>query len=93
MQPMCLMRHTVCVTFASLKEVCITFLLTITDWDNTDWEQRRYEIAKAAMQGVLSNPAFCNTSTNKDFPIKIAIYSADKLIEELKKTKNESNLH
>lgn len=67
--------------------------LIITDWDNTDWEQRRYEIAKAAMQGVLSNPAFCNTSTNKDFPIKIAIYSADKLIEELKKTKNESNLH
>lgn len=60
--------------------------LTITDWDNIDWEQRRYEIAKAAMQGVLSNPAFCNTSTNKDFPIKIAIYSADKLIEELKKT-------
>lgn len=53
-----------------------------------DWKQRRYEIAKAAMQGVLSNPAFCNTSTNKDFPIKIAIYSADKLIEELKKTYN-----
>lgn len=61
--------------------------LTIIDWENTDWEQRRYEIAKAAMQGVLSNPAFCNTSTNKDFPIKIAIYSADKLIEELKKIK------
>lgn len=60
--------------------------LIITGWDNIDWEQRRYEIAKAAMQGVLSNPAFCNTSTNKDFPIKIAIYSADKLIEELKKT-------
>jgi len=63
--------------------------LTIIDWDNIDWEQRRYEIAKAAMQGVLSNPAFCNTSTNKDFPIKIAIYSANKLIEELKKTKNQ----
>lgn len=60
--------------------------LIITGWDNIDWEQRRYEIAKATMQGVLSNPAFCNTSTNKDFPIKIAIYSADKLIEELKKT-------
>lgn len=63
--------------------------LSITDWDNTDWEQRRYEIAKDAMQGVLSNPAFCNTYTNKDFPIKIAIYSADKLIEELKKTKKK----
>ena len=71
---------------------CMTYVpaiyLIITDWDNIDWEQRRYEIAKAAMQGVLSNPAFCNTSTNKDFPIKIAVYSADKLIEELKSTNN-----
>lgn len=64
------------------------------DFDNVeeepaiiDWEQRRYEIAKSAMNGVLCNPAFCNTSTNKDLPIKIAIYSADKLIEELKKEK------
>ncbi len=62
--------------------------LTITDWDNIDWEQRRYEIAKAAMQGVLSNPAFCNMSTKKDIAIKIAVYSADKLIEELKSTNN-----
>lgn len=23
--------------------------------DNIDWEQRRYELAKAAMQGILSN--------------------------------------
>lgn len=71
---------------------CMTYVpaiyLTITDWDNTDWEQRRYEIAKAAMQGVLSNPAFCNMSTKKDIAIKIAIYSADKLIEELKNTNN-----
>ncbi|WP_443933951.1 hypothetical protein [Phocaeicola plebeius] len=57
--------------------------------NEVDWEARRYEIAKDAMQGVLSNPAFCNTYTNKDFPIKIAIYSADKLIEELKKTKKK----
>lgn len=81
-----------CEFEGSMHYIPATYL-TITDWDNTDWEQRRYEIAKAAMQGVLSNPAFCNTSTNKDFPIKIAIYSADKLIEELKKTKNESNIH
>lgn len=63
--------------------------LTITDYCNVDWQQVRIQAAIAAMQGVLSNPAFCNPSTNKDFPIKIAIYSADKLIEELKKTKKQ----
>ena len=31
-------------------------LLTITDWANIDWEQRRYEIAKSAMNGMLRLP-------------------------------------
>lgn len=62
--------------------------MEVENKDPIDWEQRRYEIAKAAMQGVLSNPAFCNMSTKKDIAIKIAVYSADKLIEELKSTNN-----
>lgn len=58
-------------------------------WDKNDidWEQVRIQAAIAAMQGVLSNPAFCNISTNKDFPTTVAIYSADKLVEKLKKEK------
>lgn len=58
--------------------------LTITDWSNIDWEQRRYEIAKAAMQGLLSN------STNDDVIenyVNVSVKLADALIEELKKKK------
>lgn len=39
--------------------------MEVENKDPIDWEQRRYEIAKAAMQGVLSNPAFCNMSTKR----------------------------
>jgi len=52
-----------------------------------DWEQRRYEIAKA----VLSNPAFIRTDKSEiyevfyvDASVKTALKVADKLIEELK---------
>lgn len=63
--------------------------LQVTDLTpHIDWEQIRIQAAIAAMQGVLSNPAFCNISTNKELPIKIAIYSADALIKELKKNRN-----
>lgn len=32
--------------------------LMITDWDNIDWEQRRYEIAKEAMTAIMCNSNF-----------------------------------
>lgn len=71
------------------------YLDTELDFENLllpqDWEQVRIKAAIAAMQGVLSNPAFCNISTNKQFPIKIAIYSADALIEELKNDRHDRN--
>lgn len=53
-------------------------------YDNIDWEQRRYELAKAAMQGVLSNPAFCGTYSKREAPIIIALDCADNMIKKLK---------
>lgn len=40
---------------------------------NIDWEQRRYEIAKAAMQGILSN------EQEVEYSIKEAHYKDDEL--------------
>lgn len=62
-----------------------------------DWEQRRYEIAKSAMNGILSDENqvdfACSEVTYKEhekptIPRTIARYAiscADSLIEELKK--------
>ena len=52
-----------------------------------DWEQRRYEIAKAAMQGRLSNQYGDVLVGERDFE-GVAVSSvefADALISELKK--------
>jgi len=57
-----------------------------------DWEQRRYELAKAAMQAYLSNPKICQWDYNKglelpepDTVAREIIPFADALIAELKK--------
>lgn len=50
----------------------------------TDWESIRIQAAIAALQGVMENPALCNISCSQDFPVKIAIAVADKLIASLK---------
>lgn len=58
--------------------------LTITDWDNTDWEQRRYEIAKEAMLHMIDPKML----TQKYGLMAVnAVEFADCLIAELKKTK------
>nr|DAU83431.1 MAG TPA: hypothetical protein [Caudoviricetes sp.] len=52
-----------------------------------DWEQRRYEIAKEAMNGLLSAPVGDGVNPNPSFK-DIATFSvmlADELIAELKK--------
>ena len=52
-----------------------------------DWEQRRYEIAKAAMQGILCAPIIEGVDPNPT-PCELAIAAvrnADALIKELKK--------
>ena len=51
-----------------------------------DWEQRRYELAKEAMNGFLSAPVIAGVNPNPSFK-DIATFSvrlADELIKELK---------
>lgn len=67
------------------------------DFETIDWEQRRYELAKAAMQGILSDKEEVNFACacteykeNEKHTVpkavaKYAVSCADALIEELKK--------
>lgn len=50
-----------------------------------DWEQRRYEIAKAAMQGMLANSELVYGNDYTINIINAAINYADSLIKQLKK--------
>lgn len=59
---------------------------------NIDWEQRRYEIAKEAMNRLLAAPVVDGINPNPSFK-DIATFSvrlADALIEELKGGSNEA---
>lgn len=66
--------------------------LEITDFTPyIDWEQRRFEFVKAAMQGLLSNNEVLNADDvvecKEDYAEKVAysaIHYADALIKELK---------
>lgn len=49
-----------------------------------DWEQRRYELAKAAMQGFCSNPHEQIMSIDSNIVAEWSIGFADSLIEKLK---------
>ena len=67
------------------------------DFEAIDWEQRRYELAKSAMQGILSDKEEVNfacacaeykENEKHTVPKAVAQYAvscADALIEELKK--------
>lgn len=52
-----------------------------------DWEQRRYEIAKAAMVGQLASPIVEGIDPNPSIQdvCKLSVMFADALINELKK--------
>lgn len=58
--------------------------------NNIDWEQRRYELARVAMQGILSNPDLTDKGWD-GIPsmIKACICYADELIKQLKEKQNE----
>lgn len=60
----------------------------VTDYGpRIDWEQRRYELAKAAMQGILCAPIVEGVDPNPT-PWELAraaVKNADALIKELKK--------
>lgn len=49
-----------------------------------DWEQRRYELAKAAMQGFCSNPHQQIMDADSNIVAEWSIGFADSLIKELK---------
>ena len=54
-----------------------------------DWEQRRYELAKDAMNGILSAPVVAGVNPNpsvKDIAT-LSVRLADALIKELKRGK------
>ena len=53
--------------------------LIIIDWDNIDWEQRRYEIAKECVAVLMRNEITLEDAA------KISVEQADALITELKK--------
>lgn len=67
------------------------------DFETIDWEQRRYELAKSAMQGILSNEeevyfarVCAKYKENEKHTVpkavaQFAVSCADALIEELKK--------
>ena len=65
--------------------------------EKVDWEQRRYEIAKSAMNAMLANPELLEVVTNKEYVVspscqervaKVSVGYADALIAELKKNKS-----
>lgn len=49
-----------------------------------DWEQRRYELAKEAMNGLLSGHTWVNPEFNTKESAKLAVEFADALIRKLK---------
>ena len=51
---------------------------------SVDWEQRRYELAKAAMQGFCSNPHQQIMDADSNMVAEWSIGFADSLIKKLK---------
>lgn len=62
-------------------------LLEEMETEPINWEQRRYEIAKAAMVGVLASPVVEGVNPNPDMidVCKLSVRFADTLINELKR--------
>ncbi len=54
------------------------------DFSAIDWEQRRYELAKAAMQGFCSNSHEQVMGIDSNMTAQISLSFADALIKKLK---------
>lgn len=54
------------------------------DFSAIDWEQRRYELAKAAMQGFCSNPHERVMGTDSNMTAQMSLSFANALIKKLK---------
>lgn len=75
--------------YETLKYINYYLDLDLESGKEIDWEQRRFELAKAAMQGMLSNPTYdvYDNSFSDDNATLIASSSikyADELIKQLK---------
>nr|DAL83001.1 MAG TPA: hypothetical protein [Caudoviricetes sp.] len=79
-----------------IEQQCMEAIISLNrkkkDENKPDWEQRRYEIAKAAMQGILGNPRLYEEASNfiaceyrPQMAANCARKCADALIAELKK--------
>lgn len=64
--------------------------ITITEWDNTDWEKIRIQASIAAMQGMMAaiSPERFTVRISADAVARASVEYADALIEELKKGGN-----
>lgn len=67
----------------TLKVSNLDIDINIDSTQNIDWEQRRYELAKAAMSGYMANVASEGIS-EKDLAT-LSIREADEMIKQLKK--------
>lgn len=56
----------------------------IKAYNDIDWEERRYELAKAAMQGFCSNPHEQIMSADSNVVAEWSIGFADAMIKKLK---------
>lgn len=68
------------------NELYHTLELEFPDSDIPPERRMRYELAKAAMQGILSN--LCG-SINREEIVKVAIKCADEMIRQLKESEVE----
>lgn len=56
--------------------------------EDINWEQRRYELAKDALNGLLSGKTYVNPEFKTTEAAKLAVEFADELIRELKRKRN-----
>lgn len=75
----------------NLHETNLNLYKSFEEIPEIDWEQRRYEIAKEAMNGLLAAPVVEGIDPNPpmDDIARNAVKIADYLIEELKKGANK----
>lgn len=63
-------------------EMACSFFRHMTRSKETDWEQRRYEIAKDTLANMVANTSF---DANIEYLTSTSVHIADALIDELRK--------
>lgn len=86
-EEVCEMRKTRTKSTRELAKECGHFIHYIVLDESTDWEQRRYEIAKDILAGFASSGGLYGESMSND--VGYAIHIADELIKQLKRKGGE----